>query len=148
GRDRFFPAQQHVSSVEAGIDAHRSYAGCGLAVRDRPLDGRSAAILGQQRCMQIDVAEWRQVEHPIRKKSAISDPHDSQWLCSLKPRAKVLIIFDLLRLSDRNFELLSDLLHRRRNGLHPSAGGPIRLRDDEPNIVASTRERLQCWNGE
>ena len=43
--------------IEAGRHLNDAVAGFRFAAEDRPLDGRGAAILGQQRAVQVDAAE-------------------------------------------------------------------------------------------
>ena len=69
----------------------------GLAVRNRPLDGRGAAILRQQRCVQIEVAEPRQIDHPLRNDAAIADDDDRVWANDLQKGAEFLVVLDLVR---------------------------------------------------
>ena len=45
------------AGVEAGRHLDDAVAGFGFAVEDCPLNGRGAAVLGQQRAVQVDAAE-------------------------------------------------------------------------------------------
>ena len=71
--DLGFPFEQHVAGVEAGVDPHGGDAGVRFAVRDGPLDGRRAAIFGQQRSVDIDDAVRRDVEDRLRDDLAVAD---------------------------------------------------------------------------
>ena len=97
-RDRNFLLQQNVAGIESGIDAHGGHAGHRLSHGDRPLNWRGPAILGQQRSMQIDVAKWRQIDHPLRNDAAITDDDDRIWLNGRELGAEFFVRFDLIRL--------------------------------------------------
>ncbi len=58
-RNLDFFLQEHVAGVHASIDAHGGEAGGGFAVGDGPVDGRSAAIFGEQGSMKVNPAELR-----------------------------------------------------------------------------------------
>ena len=68
--------EQHGAGVEARVEAHGGDAGVGFAVGDGPLDGRGAAVLRQQRAVQVDAAEAGQGEHPVRDDAAVGDDED------------------------------------------------------------------------
>ena len=80
GRDGEFLLEEDVAGIEAGVDAHGGDAGDGFTVRDRPLDGCGAAIFREQRGVQVDVAERREIEHPLRNDAAVADDDDGVGL--------------------------------------------------------------------
>ena len=72
---------------------------------DRPLDRRGATIFRQQRGMQVDVAQRRQIDHPLRNDASVADDDDRLRRDAFQLRAKFLVVLDLLRLGDRKIEL-------------------------------------------
>ena len=68
--------QQHGPGVEACVDLHGGEAGAGLAIRDRPVDGRRAAIFRQQRAVQVDPAEARNRDKPGGDDLPVGDDDD------------------------------------------------------------------------
>ena len=72
--------RKNVAGVEAGVDFHCRYPSDGFALRNRPLDRRSAAIFRQERSVQVDVAERRKIEHPLRNDAAVTDDDDGVGL--------------------------------------------------------------------
>ncbi len=69
-----------------------------LAARDGPLDGRCPPVFGQQRGVQVQVAQRRQIEHPLGDDPPISDNDNHLWLERLKLRLELGIDFDFFRL--------------------------------------------------
>jgi hypothetical protein len=100
------------AGVEAGVDAHRRDAGDRFSASDRPLHGRCAAVLRQQRGVQIDVAERRQVKHPLRNDAAVADHDDRIGLEGAELRAKFVVGFDSVGLRDGHSQLQGGLLDR------------------------------------
>ena len=92
--------QQDVAGVEAGVDAHGGDAGDGFAVRDRPLNRRGAAIFREQRGVQVDVAEWREIEHPLRNDAAVADDDDGVGLEGGELGAEFVVGLDAVGLGD------------------------------------------------
>src|SRR5262249_45017599 len=92
--------QQDVTGVESFIEQHRSHAGYRLALGNRPLDRRSAAILWQQRGMQVDVAEAWKREHPRRNDPSVAHHDNRVGRDLLVTFSEFGIVLDALRLSD------------------------------------------------
>ena len=51
--------RQHRPGVQAGVHLHDGDAGLGVAVENRPLDRGGAAVIGQQRRVNIQTTEAR-----------------------------------------------------------------------------------------
>ena len=49
--------KKNIAGIEAGVNLHRGDPSDSFAARNRPLNGRSAAIFRQERGVQVDVAE-------------------------------------------------------------------------------------------
>jgi len=70
-----FPAAEECYRCRAGINLH-GVIRCHFAARNRPLNGCGATIFRQERGVQIDIAERRKIEHPLRNDAAITDHND------------------------------------------------------------------------
>src|SRR5438094_410644 len=79
--------------------------------------------------MQIDVAELRQIEHPLRNNAAIADHDDRIGISLLQVCAQLFVVLDLFRLVDRQTGFFSRPLHRRCDKLESAALRAIRLSD-------------------
>ena len=100
GGDCEFLLQKDVAGIEAGVDAHRGDAGDGFAARDGPLNRRGTAVFRKQRGVQVDVAERREIEHPLRNDAAVADDDDGVGLECGELGAKFVVGLDAVRLSD------------------------------------------------
>ena len=72
GRDR----ADDIARVERRDHIHDGNAGNALAVQDRPVDGRGAAILRQKRGVNVDAAVLRQVQDLLRQDLSVGRDHD------------------------------------------------------------------------
>ena len=110
GGDCKFLLEEDVAGVEAGIDAHGGDAGDGLTVGDGPLDGSGAAIFREQRGVQVDVAEWREIEHPLRNDAAVTDDDDGVGLEGGELGAEFVVSLDAVGLSDGEIQFRALIL--------------------------------------
>ncbi len=110
GRDGEFLLQQDVAGVEAGVDAHGGDAGDGFAVCDGPLDGRGAAIFREQRGVQVDVAERRKIEHPLRNDAAVADDDDGVGFEGGELGAEFVVGLDAVGLGDGKIQFAARIL--------------------------------------
>src|SRR5271169_6380493 len=94
--------------------------------------------------MQVDVAKWRQIEHPLGNDATVGDDDDRVRSYRGQPLAEFLVVLDLLRLKDFEAGRLGHLLDRRSDQLHPSPAWPVRLGEYERNLVTGIDERQQC----
>jgi len=92
--------QQDRPGVEALFEQHRRVAGEDLTHRYGPLNRRGSAITRKKAGVKIDAAESRQREHPRRNQAPICDNNNCVGCDHFKPRAKILVIANLLRLRD------------------------------------------------
>ncbi len=72
--------KQCIARVKASVEEHGGDAGFGFAVGDGPLDGGSSSVLGEERAVDVDVAEAWEVEHPLGNDAAISHNNDRIWV--------------------------------------------------------------------
>ena len=66
---------QNIAGIHAFIQLHNGYAGAGIAVEHRPLNGGRAAILGQKRNMKVDAAVFGHRQNFGRDQAAIGHHH-------------------------------------------------------------------------
>jgi len=92
--------EEDVASVEAGINAHGGDSGDGFAVRNGPLDRRGAPVFRQQRGVQVDVADRREIEHPLRNDAAVANDDDGVWFQGGELGAEFLVSLDAVGLGD------------------------------------------------
>ena len=148
GRDLDGLLQEDRSGIEPFLKQHGGVGGVRVAHGHGPLDGRCAAVPGQQRCVQIDAAVPGQREHPRRKNASIRHDDDGLGSDGLKLRAKLRVAADFFRLSYGESRGQRDLLYRRSGDLLRAANGTVGLRDDEGNFMARRKQCLQRGNGE
>ena len=74
--DGDFLATQHVAGVQTFVHLHDGHAGFGITVQHRPLHWSTAAVLRQQRDVQVDAAVLRQFQHRLGQDAAVSHHHD------------------------------------------------------------------------
>ena len=76
GVDGDFFAVQHIAGIQPLIHLHDGNAGLGVTVQHRPLHRGAAAILRQQRNVQVDAAIAGHFQHGLRQDAAIGHHHD------------------------------------------------------------------------
>ena len=69
-------AGQDRAGVQTGIHFHDGHAGFSFAVGDGPLDRRGAAIFRQQRRVDVQAAERRQIQNGLRQNLSVSHDDD------------------------------------------------------------------------
>ena len=69
-------ATQHVAGVQTFVHLHDGHAGLGITVQHRPLHRSTAAVLRQQRDVQVDATVLRQFQHRLGQDAAVSHHHD------------------------------------------------------------------------
>ena len=139
---------EYVTSIEPRVDAHGRNAGDGFAVGDRPLNGRCAAILWQQRRMQIQISEPGKINHPLRNDAAIADDNDRIRSNCHKLVAEFGIVFDGNGLYHGNAQAGGRILHRRNRHFHAAPARPIRLRHHHRHGMTGLDQSLQGRDSE
>ncbi len=128
------PHQQHRAGVHPLVELHDRHAGLGLAVDDRPLHRRGAAVGRQHRPVHVDAAPGERVEHRARQDLPVRDHHGDvgaggpQRLGHLRRARRA-------RLVGRQPGLHGEPLHRRRGQLLAAPGRLVRLRHDQDHLV-------------
>ena len=150
--NRNFALHEDVAGVEPGIDLHGREPGVRFAIENGPVDGRRAAILGQQRAMHVDPAEPRKINHPLRNDAAIADDDDRVRANRRKLVAEFGVVLDGGGLQQRQRPRRMAASCTGRNGhFHPAPARPIRLRhhqrhgmsSGEPTIQGSGQQNLE-----
>ena len=140
--------QQNRPGVEAFFKQHGGVAGEGVAHGDGPLDGRRAAILGQQRPVQIDAAKPRQSEHPRRNDAAVGDDDDRVGRDGFKLRAKLGVVADLFGLRDGMPAASAACFTGGAVSCWLAAHGAVGLRDHQRDLVAGREQCFERGHGE
>ncbi len=140
--------KQCIARVEASVEEHGGDAGFGFAVGDGPLDGGGSAVLGKERAVDVNVAEAREVEHPLGDDAAVSDYDDGVRGNLFKKSTKFGVGFESLGLEDGKTEGEGELLDRRDVKLELAAGRAVGLREDERNFVARVDDGLEAGDSE
>ena len=140
--DRRLRGIDHVSGVHFAIKVHGRNAGHGIAVEHRPLDGRGAAILRQQRAMDIDRPIGRRCEQIIRQNAAIGHNDENIRLQALEICQRRAVAH-LCRLKHREPRRKCDLLDRARLELHAAVFRLVRLCEHTNHIKVFIEQALQ-----
>ena len=137
---RDFPRDDDVARIHARVHQHDRNAGRALAVQDRALNRRRAAIFRQQRRVHVERAQRRQREQ-LRRQNAPVRREDEQieaFAGDLRRKGA-----QPRRLVDAQAELERRGFDRTRRDAMPAAGRTVGLRDDAAHCVrCATTRRL------
>ena len=140
--DRRLLGVDHITGVHLAVEVHRRHAGHRITVEHRPLDGRSAAILRQQRAMHIDCTEGRSGKQLVRQDAAVCHDNENVRLQTLQ-RCQRRAVTHLFRLKDRQTVCQCNLLDRARLKLHAAVFGLVRLCEHTDHIKMGIQQTLQ-----
>jgi hypothetical protein len=132
--------------VEALLHLHDRHAGLAIAGQHRALDRRRAAPARQQRGVDVDAAEPRDLEDLPRQDPPVGGDHDDVEVV-LAQLGRERPVADLERLQHRHAERRRGLLDRRRHQLAPAPRRPVGLADHHPQVTG-LGDRLQARHGE
>src|SRR3979411_106085 len=90
--------------------------------------------------MEVDVAQWRKSEHPLRDNASVTHYDDRIWSKSCQLGAELVVIFDFVRLNDWQSEFQRALFHWRCGRFQASAFRSIRLRNDHTDVESGIGE--------
>src|SRR5438094_6803257 len=147
-RNRYFPLQEDIASVQSRINAHRGHACDGFTGSNGPLNWRGTTIFRQKRRVQVDISQRRQVDHPLRNDASVPDYDDCVWFEIGKLRPKFLIVLDSIGLSNRQSEFARALLYWREGHLHASSARSVRLSHYRVHRESRVHQPLQRRYGE
>jgi hypothetical protein len=137
---------QHRPGIQACVHPHDGDSRFAIAREDGALNRRGASPARQQRGVNVERTVRRETEERRRKQNTVGRDHDG-----VRPSRAPLILFagaEPLRLRKTETSGERDLLDRARKGTHAAPGGPVRLRDDERNLVTCLQQALQRLGGE
>ena len=140
--DRRLSGIDHVAGIHFAVEVHGRNAGHGIAVEHRPLDRRSAAVLRQQRAVDVHRPVGRDREQVIRQNAAIG--HNNE---NVRPQALEIsqrrAVAHLCRLEHRQPRRERDLLDRARLELHAAVFRLVRLREYADHVKPLVEQALQ-----
>ena len=143
GNSRFF---QHLPRIHAFVEKHDGHAAFGFAVFDGVLDGGGAAILRQQRAVDVEAAVFRDVQDSFRQNLTVSDDDDDV-------RRQAAELFDDvvtahgIRLEDGDAQFQGLFLDRRESHLLAASPLFIGLAVDGSDIIAGLGQFFQGRDG-
>src|ERR1700676_3156652 len=140
--------QQNFAGVHAGVDAHGGVAGDSFAVGDSPVNRGSAAVFREQGSVQVEPAEFWDVQKPRGNDLTVGDDDDGVR----SERAEVRFDFrcaDFFRLMNGEIGRERDFFNRRKNYLLGAAFGAVGLGVDGEDFELGMAQKMgEGWRGE
>ena len=143
GPDRKFLLQQDVARVESRVKTHRGHAGDSFTFCDGPLNRRRTAVFRQEGRVKVDVAEPREIQHPLRDEAAVTNHNDSLGLESGDLGAEFFVGLDALRLGDGEIEFQCRLFDRRRHDFKAATLRAVGLSHDEMHAESGSSQLFE-----
>ena len=140
-------SQQHIAGVQTFRHLHGGNACHFIARDDCPLNRRRTAPARQQRTVHVDAAVRRDIEHRLGQQLAVSH-YDDNLGCQFAQTRLLVLIFEGVRLKNRNIMLECECFHRRSGENLLAALRLIRLRVYRADVMSGVDERLQARHGE
>ena len=154
GTDGLALDQQHVAGVQSRIHLHDGDAGLGIAGLDRAVDGGGPTPARQQRAVDVEAAQARQVQRPLLQDQAIGGHHHhvggggEQGVARSGRLVGILAIqAQAVRLAHRDAVLLRQLLDGRGLQLHAATGRAVRLGEHDGHVEPGGQDRGQGFAG-
>ena len=139
--------EQHIAGIQTFRHLHGGNA-CHFIARDnRPLNRSGTAPARQQRAVHVDAAVRRNVENRLRQQLAVCD-NNNDFRCKLAQTRLLVLIFEGIRLENRNIMLECERFHRRCSENLLAALWLIRLGVHGADVMSGVDERLQARHGE
>ena len=139
--------EQHIAGVQTFRHLHGGNACHFIARDDRPLDRSGAAPARQQRTVHVDAAVRRDIEYRLGQQLAVCH-YDDNLGCQLAQTRLLVLIFEGIRLENRNIMLECERFHRRCSENLLAALRLIRLGVHGADVMSGIDERLQTRHGE
>ena len=98
--------------------------------------------------MEVDVAEWRKIEHPLRDYAAVADDDDRVGLEGGELGAEFVVGLDAFGLGDREIQLERGLFDWRLDEFEAASFGTVGLSDDEVDAESGVDQLFECGDGE
>lgn len=141
GRDRDVAFDDHRTGIETCIHLHQRDTRLAVSGFERTMNGRRAAPARQQRTVDIDCTQRRDVEHFLRQDQPVrSNNHDvvrrslQQFDCSRRFFGILAIASQGGRLRHRQTVLDRESLHRTRCQFQTAPRRPVRLRQHKRHM--------------
>ena len=122
-----------ITGVQFFCHMHDGNAGFFLALQNRAVDGRRAAVLRQHGGMHVDAAQRGHVQNGLRQELPVGR-HHRQLGPERAQQGQRFVTAQALRLVDRQAAGQRVLLHRRHGQLFAVAG-PVRLGEYAHNLM-------------
>lgn len=143
--DGFF--ENDIAGIHAFIHVHDADACFAIAIDDSPVNGGGSAIFRQQRGVDIEAAEARQLENISAQNFSIGS-YDKEISLHGGELSKSLGTGQFLRLDHGNALAAGELLHRRSDQVQPASLRLVRLGDDGDNLtILALAQGCQGGNG-
>ena len=139
--------EQHIAGVQTFRHLHGGNTRLFVARDDRPLDRSGAAPARQQRTVHVDAAVRRDIEYRLGQQLSVCH-YDDNLGCQLAQTRLLVLIFEGIRLENRNIMLECERFHRRCSENLLAALRLIRLRVHRADVMSGVDERLQARHGE
>lgn len=147
--------QQHVAGVQSRVHLHDGHAGLGVARLDGALDGRRATPARQQAGVDVQAAQARQVQRPLRQDQAVGGHHHDIRRHALQLRARggrlvriAAVEPQAARLGDPDAGGQGRLLDRTGRQFQAAASRPVGLGQHQRHVVAGGKQRIERDTGE
>ena len=98
--------------------------------------------------MEVEVAEWREIEHPLRDDAAVTDDDDGVGLDVAAIGRGILRCFDAVGLCDGKVQLQGGRFYWRCHEFEAAAFGTVGLGHDEVQAESGGDQLLERGNGE
>ena len=134
-------AQEHSAGIDPGVGEHGGDAGLRFAVQDAPVDGRGAAVGGQQRGVDVDGAHFRHVQQRLGE-NLPKGGGDDDIRRERTQAGKPFFIAQTLELIHRHAALHGQLLDRAGGQLVAAPHGAVGLRKDAHDPVTRVQKAL------
>ncbi len=93
--------------------------------------------------MQVDVAERRKIEHPLRDDAAVTNHDDGVGLEGGELSTEIVVVLDVLRLGDWQSQLQGAVFNRGGKQFEAAPLGTIRSGDQEINVESSLDQSVK-----
>jgi hypothetical protein len=140
----------HIAGIQAGIHLHDGDAGFGVAGLDGAMNRRCTAPARQQAGVDVQAAQARRIEHPLRQDQAIGGHHHHIGLSGIDRGLGGSGVFGIFavqtqaqRLGHGNAMLQRALLDGRGLQLHAAPGRTVRLGQHQRNFKTCSQQTLQ-----
>ncbi len=138
--------EQDVPGIHALVHPHDRHAGPRLALNDGPVERRRSTVFREQRRVDIDAAQRREIEHLPRQELS-EGGHGNQVRRQIPKGLQKGWVPHALRLEKKQPLRFRKGLHRRGRRLLASPPGPVRLGHHADDRIPVSDENFQRRDG-